>query len=54
MNNIAVIDFYRDEPKESYKNLSLIAEQNNYYIQPLKTNSDILNSMFNMKKLNLK
>ena len=54
MNNIAVIDVYRNEPKESYKNLSLIAEQNNYCIQPLKTNSDILNSMFNMKKLNLK
>ena len=54
MNNIAVIDVYRNEPKESYKNLSLIVEQNNYCIQPLKTNSDILNSMFNMKKLNLK
>ena len=54
MNNIAVLDVYRNEPKESYKNLSLIVEQNNYCIQPLKTNSDILNSMFNMKKLNLK
>ena len=53
MNNIAVLDVYRNEPKESYKNLSIIAEQMDCCSQPLKTNSDILNSMFNMKKIKI-
>jgi flagellar biosynthesis chaperone FliJ len=53
MNNIAVLDVYRNEPKESYKNLSIIAEQMDCCSQPLKTNSEILNSMFNMKKIKI-
>ena len=51
MNNIAVLDVYRNEPNESYKFLSEIASQMDCSSQPIKANSDILSSMFNMKKI---